>query len=122
AAHWPGPLTLALPARPGLPVALVQADCVAVRGSPDPIARALVRALRRPPAATPANPARAPPPPTPGPRRAPLPGPLAVGGGPAAGGPAGDGGGGDCGRLGRACARGPDRHRCIDLIELPYLG
>ena len=30
-AHWPGPLTLALPARPRLPAALVAEGCVAVR-------------------------------------------------------------------------------------------
>ncbi|HJZ87125.1 MAG TPA: L-threonylcarbamoyladenylate synthase [Polyangia bacterium] len=87
AAHWPGPLTLALPARPGLPVALVQADCVAVRVSPDPIARALVRALGRPLTATSANPAGAPPPRTAAQVRAYFPDLLVVGEGPTPGGP-----------------------------------
>jgi L-threonylcarbamoyladenylate synthase len=62
AAHWPGPLTLALPARPGLPEGLVLDGCVAVRWSPHPVAQALVAALGRPLTATSANPAGAPPP------------------------------------------------------------
>jgi L-threonylcarbamoyladenylate synthase len=61
AAHWPGPLTLALPARPGLPEALVQEGCVAVRWSPHPVAQALVAGLGRPVTATSANPAGQPP-------------------------------------------------------------
>ena len=61
-AHWPGPLTIALPARPELLAPLVRAGCVAVRVSPAPLARALVRALGRPVTATSANPAGAPPP------------------------------------------------------------
>jgi L-threonylcarbamoyladenylate synthase len=60
AAHWPGPLTLALPARPGLPEALVMEGCVAVRRSPHPVAQALVEALGHPVTATSANPAGAP--------------------------------------------------------------
>jgi L-threonylcarbamoyladenylate synthase len=61
AAHWPGALTLALPARPGLPEALVQEGCIAVRHSPHPVAQALVAGLGRPLTATSANPAGAPP-------------------------------------------------------------
>jgi L-threonylcarbamoyladenylate synthase len=61
-AHWPGPLTLALPARPGMPEPLVSQGFVAVRDSPHPVARALVQALGRPITATSANPAGAPPP------------------------------------------------------------
>ena len=61
AQHWPGPLTLALPARPGLPAAIVADGCVAVRVSPHPLAQALVVALGRPITATSANPAGAPP-------------------------------------------------------------
>jgi L-threonylcarbamoyladenylate synthase len=64
AAHWPGPLTLALPARPGLPEALVSDGCVAVRRSPNPLADALVAGLGRPLTATSANPAGAAPPTT----------------------------------------------------------
>ncbi len=55
AAHWPGPLTLALPARGGLPAALVSDGCVAVRESPHPVARRLLEALGRPLTATSAN-------------------------------------------------------------------
>jgi L-threonylcarbamoyladenylate synthase len=64
AAHWPGPLTMALPARAGLPEALVSEGCVAVRHSPHPIAQALVAGLGRPLTATSANPAGAAPPTT----------------------------------------------------------
>jgi len=39
AQHWPGPLTLALPARPGLPASIVADGCVAVRVSPHPQAQ-----------------------------------------------------------------------------------
>lgn len=59
--HWPGPLTLALPAKPGLPPALVQDGCVAVRVSPDPTARAVVQAFGAPVTATSANPSGLPP-------------------------------------------------------------
>jgi L-threonylcarbamoyladenylate synthase len=61
AAHWPGALTLALPARPGLPEALVMDGCIAVRHSPHPVAQALLERLGRPITATSANPAGAPP-------------------------------------------------------------
>jgi L-threonylcarbamoyladenylate synthase len=63
ARHWPGPLTLALPARPGLPESLVLDGCVAVRISPNPLAQALVVAAG-PITATSANPAGAPAPTT----------------------------------------------------------
>jgi L-threonylcarbamoyladenylate synthase len=59
--HWPGALTLALPARPGLPPALVADGFVAVRHSPNPIAQALVSGLGRPITATSANRAGEPP-------------------------------------------------------------
>ena len=59
--HWPGPLTLALPARPGLPAVLVLDGCVALRDSPHPVARALVSAFGRPITATSANQAGQPP-------------------------------------------------------------
>jgi L-threonylcarbamoyladenylate synthase len=62
AQHWPGPLTLALPARPGLPVSIVADGCVAVRVSSNPLAQALVVAAGRPITATSANPAGSPPP------------------------------------------------------------
>ncbi|HTA21614.1 MAG TPA: L-threonylcarbamoyladenylate synthase [Polyangia bacterium] len=53
--HWPGALTLALPARPGIPEALVIDGCVAVRESPHPLARAFVRAFGGPVTTTSAN-------------------------------------------------------------------
>ena len=59
--YWPGPLTLALPARPGLPEALVSDGCVAVRQSPNPVARALVTAFGGPVTTTSANRAGEPP-------------------------------------------------------------
>lgn len=55
ARHWPGALTLALPARPGLPEALVMDGCVAVRQSPHPLARALVAGFGGPVTTTSAN-------------------------------------------------------------------
>lgn len=55
ARHWPGALTLALPARPGLPEALVLDGCVAVRQSPHPLARALVAGFGGPVTTTSAN-------------------------------------------------------------------
>jgi L-threonylcarbamoyladenylate synthase len=61
AAHWPGALTIALPACPGLPAALVQDGFVAVRESPHPVARALVTSFGGPITATSANPAGSPP-------------------------------------------------------------
>ena len=60
--HWPGPLTLALPARPGLPPQIVSDGFVALRMSPHPLAQALVVAVGRPITATSANPAGAAPP------------------------------------------------------------
>jgi L-threonylcarbamoyladenylate synthase len=59
--HWPGALTIALPARPGLPAALVSDGCVAVRQSPHPLARALVAGLGGPVTTTSANRAGEPP-------------------------------------------------------------
>ena len=59
--HWPGALTLALPARAGLPPALVSDGCVAVRQSSHPIARALVSRFGGPVTTTSANPSGAPP-------------------------------------------------------------
>ena len=61
AAHWPGPLTLALPARPELPAAIVSDGCVAARVSSHPLAAALVEAAGRPITATSANPVGAAP-------------------------------------------------------------
>ena len=61
ARHWPGPLTLALPARPGLPPAIVSDGCVAARVSSHPVAHALVLAAGRPITATSANPSGSPP-------------------------------------------------------------
>ncbi|HTW89323.1 MAG TPA: L-threonylcarbamoyladenylate synthase [Candidatus Binataceae bacterium] len=59
---WPGPLTLVLPAVPGLPDALVGPDGgVGVRVSSHRIARALAAAMGRPLTATSANLAGAPP-------------------------------------------------------------
>jgi L-threonylcarbamoyladenylate synthase len=53
--YWPGPLTLVLPARRGLPAPLVANGFVAVRESPHPTARALVAAFGGPITATSAN-------------------------------------------------------------------
>jgi L-threonylcarbamoyladenylate synthase len=53
--YWPGPLTLVLPARRGLPSPLVANGFVAVRESPHPTARALVAAFGGPITATSAN-------------------------------------------------------------------
>jgi len=61
ARHWPGPMTLALPARPGLPAAIVNDGCVAARVSSHPIAHALVVAVGHPITATSANPSGLPP-------------------------------------------------------------
>lgn len=55
-AFWPGPLTLVMPAREGLPAALVGPDGgVGVRVSSHPVARALAQGLGRPITATSAN-------------------------------------------------------------------
>ena len=61
AAHWPGPLTLALPARPELPEAIVREGFVAARVSSHPLAQALVVFAGRPITATSANRAGAAP-------------------------------------------------------------
>jgi L-threonylcarbamoyladenylate synthase len=61
AAYWPGPLTLALPARKDLPRALVSDGCVAVRESSHPTAEALVNAFGSPVTTTSANPGGEPP-------------------------------------------------------------
>jgi L-threonylcarbamoyladenylate synthase len=61
-AFWPGPLTLILPAREGIPAALIGDDGgVGVRVSSHPIARALAAGLQRPLTATSANLAGEPP-------------------------------------------------------------
>ncbi|MGH7842085.1 MAG: L-threonylcarbamoyladenylate synthase [Candidatus Binataceae bacterium] len=57
AAFWPGPLTIVLPARPGLHPALLGPGGVGVRVSSHPLARALAAGLGRPITATSANPA-----------------------------------------------------------------
>jgi L-threonylcarbamoyladenylate synthase len=54
--YWPGPLTLGLPARTGLPSAIVASGTVGVRWSPHPVATALVAAFGAPLTATSANP------------------------------------------------------------------
>jgi L-threonylcarbamoyladenylate synthase len=59
--YWPGPLTIALPARRGLPSALLSEGCVAVRDSPHPTAQALVESFGGPVTATSANLAGQPP-------------------------------------------------------------
>ena len=59
--HWPGALTIALPARAGLPAALVSDGCVAVRQSPHPVACALVARFGGPVTTTSANRAGEPP-------------------------------------------------------------
>ncbi|MES1165739.1 MAG: L-threonylcarbamoyladenylate synthase [Verrucomicrobiota bacterium] len=61
ARHWPGALTLALPASAGLPEALVSDGCVAVRQSPHPVARALVAGFGGPVTTTSANRSGEPP-------------------------------------------------------------
>jgi len=55
ARHWPGPLTLVLPARPEVPAPLVSAHGVGARVSSHPLATALVRACGVPLTATSAN-------------------------------------------------------------------
>jgi L-threonylcarbamoyladenylate synthase len=60
--HWPGPLTLVVPARPGLPSEVVGPDGgVGVRVSSHPLAAALARALGAPITATSANRSGQPP-------------------------------------------------------------
>jgi L-threonylcarbamoyladenylate synthase len=53
--HWPGALTIALPARANLPGALIEDGCIAVRQSSHPTAQALVTQLGRPLTTTSAN-------------------------------------------------------------------
>jgi len=65
AKHWPGALTLVLPARADLPQPLVQDGCVAVRISSHPTAQALVTAFGAPVTTTSANLAGQPPASTP---------------------------------------------------------
>lgn len=55
ARFWPGPLTLVLPARAGLPEPLVSDGGVGVRRSPHPLAAQLVAAFGGPVTATSAN-------------------------------------------------------------------
>jgi L-threonylcarbamoyladenylate synthase len=59
--HWPGALTIALPARGNLPSALIDGGCIAVRQSSHPTAQALVARLGRPLTTTSANRAGQPP-------------------------------------------------------------
>jgi L-threonylcarbamoyladenylate synthase len=55
-AFWPGPLTIVMPARDGIPDALIGPDGgVGIRVSSHPIARALAQGLGRPITATSAN-------------------------------------------------------------------
>lgn len=63
ARFWPGPLTLVLPARDGLPPALTAGTgSIGVRVPGAPVARAIVGGLGRPVTAPSANPPGAPPP------------------------------------------------------------
>jgi len=59
--YWPGALTIALPARRGLPPPIVSDGCVAMRESSHPTARALVESFGAPLTATSANLAGQPP-------------------------------------------------------------
>jgi len=61
AKHWPGPLTLVLPAQPELPEPLVLDGGVGARQSPHAIANALCQAFGAPITATSANPSGRPP-------------------------------------------------------------
>ena len=61
-AHWPGPLTMILPAAQGLPAPLVgQGGGIGVRISSDPVAAELVARVGRPITATSANLTSCPP-------------------------------------------------------------
>jgi L-threonylcarbamoyladenylate synthase len=63
--HWPGPLTVVLRARPGLPAELsAGTGTIGVRIPGHPVARALVRALGAPVTAPSANPSGGAPPTT----------------------------------------------------------
>jgi L-threonylcarbamoyladenylate synthase len=61
ARHWPGALTLVLPARPGVPAPLVSDHGVGARISSHAVATALVTACGAPLTATSANPTGQPP-------------------------------------------------------------
>lgn len=62
ARHWPGPLTLIVPARPTIPEVLTAGTgTIGVRVPAHPVARALVAALGEPVTAPSANPSGAPP-------------------------------------------------------------
>jgi len=52
---WPGPLTIVMPPRAGIPDALLGPDGIGVRVSSNPIARSLCREFGRPLSATSAN-------------------------------------------------------------------
>jgi L-threonylcarbamoyladenylate synthase len=55
--HWPGPLTLVLPAAPGMPDALTAGTgTIGIRMPGHPVALGLVKAARRPVTAPSANP------------------------------------------------------------------
>jgi len=89
--YWPGPLTLVLPAHPGLPAALTAGTgTIGVRLSGHPVARALVAVLGAPITAPSANPHGAPSPRTAGEVAAGLADRIALilDGGPTPGGPA----------------------------------
>lgn len=63
--HWPGPLTLVLPAAPGLPAALTAGTgTIGLRVPGHPVALGLVRAARAAVTAPSANPSGEPPPTT----------------------------------------------------------
>lgn len=65
ARHWPGALTLVVPARADVPPEVTAATgTIGVRVSPHPVAQGLVRALGAPVTAPSANPSGAPPPTT----------------------------------------------------------
>lgn len=65
ARHWPGPLTLVMPARDAVPEAVTAGTgTVGVRLPAHPVARGLVTALGEPVTAPSANPSGAPPPTT----------------------------------------------------------
>jgi L-threonylcarbamoyladenylate synthase len=88
ARHWPGALTLVLPARPEVPAPLVSPQGVGARVSSHPLATALVRACGVPLTATSANRSGEPPARTAAEVRAAFGGDVHVlDGGPTAGGP-----------------------------------
>jgi len=88
ARFWPGPLTLVLPARPGLAAPVPGPRGVGIRVSSHPVAAALARTCGHAITATSANRTGAPPCPDPESAAAALPGADALlDGGPTAGGP-----------------------------------